>query len=116
MNQTEALNRRVIELIHGKPWAEAVKLDFDIVFGSFMGDTGRQVSRPVDLSRIMQALESKGIRFMVKTGGFMQCTKNKKYFIDVEQFNWKLLKEDGSTADTFSQEPETINKLLTLLK
>ena len=110
MNQTEKLNRRVIELIHGKPWGEFKKEWYEKninIKSSFAWNHVEETMAhngvlKIDLSRIMQALNYNFRIYDFQTSLIFS--------------EWKLLKDDFSTATIEDQTPETISKLLTLLK
>lgn len=67
------------------------------------------IGKPIDISRIMQALANKYGEWHMTAWGNGVCRLDK-------DIGWKLLKDDFSTATIEEQTPETISKLLTLLK
>lgn len=66
---------------------------------------------PIDLSRLLSALEKKGYRYMFKPRWFLQVTKNKDYFINVVEIDWIMLLENNQTATLHDQTTESLLKV-----
>jgi len=101
MNIREQFKRRVIELIHGLPYEEAIEKE-------------RPSINPITIGRVMKALKDK-IEYAVNNGGEIL-----EYVIE-DRFHhtgigWKLTKENGEECTDDDQSDETIEELLSLLK
>jgi len=132
MNTTEKLTRRVIELIHGEPWEEAIKKEqywlkgdveciFDVVdcYSNLDGvsDWGEMANAciaehyPITIGRILQAVLIHR-KFEEQKISRIFCGENSitTYFDD-----WELSKDTNQEATAEDQSEETNQKLLKLL-
>ena len=121
MTNREKFKRRVIELIHGLPYDEAIKKDKKAnseLCESLASYTGYCYIQPlpITIGRLMQALAN--IDDLVYTVGgkgvFRISGKNNKY-IYAPAFSWKLAKENGIECSDDDQSDETIEKILSVL-
>jgi hypothetical protein len=114
MTILEKFNRRVVELIHGKPYDEAIKIQRE-----------NYNPAPITIGRVMQALENH------QTGGneagdecaYAYAITGNGYFFQIlpkfrcESLNihWKLTEKLGREAESEDQTEETLSQLLNLL-
>ena len=127
----EKLQKRIIELIHGLAYEEAIKEErWEKLFSDSEHLRGvsevlrrENYHHPFTLARIMQALNNKERRksdsrtmkiFMIITDSLYWCRdiEGEKVFI----CNWKLTKGNGQECDLDDQSEETIFALWNLLK
>ena len=134
METRQKLKRRVIELIHGLPYEEAIKKELvcgstvmhgfngesrilgfrgkDLIIGIYGGiaskGTYTPIGLPITIGRVMQALSDKMISSCITKNTFSYKYNGK--FID-----WQLTKENGQECTDDDQTDETIDALLKLL-
>ena len=144
MNTRQLFKQRVIELIYGLPYAEAVMKEGKNIFiggneyiintiqnnliyyfdndlkyrllDTELDEYDKITGYPITLSRVMQALNNKDLSFSVdvRCDGLMIFAKKKVR--QIYSCTWKLLKEDKSTADDDFQDDSVIEALYNLIK
>ena len=135
MNTRQLFKQRVIELIYGLPYAEAVMKEGKNIFiggneyiintiqnnliyyfdndlkyrllDTELDEYDKITGYPITLSRVMQALNKLGILILFNY--------YENYFL-IDNIAWKLLKEDKSTADDDFQDDSVIEALYNLIK
>lgn len=104
MNNTEQLQRRIIELIHGLPYKKAIEKE------PYHGrPVSEYVSSPITIGRVMQAINNKTFRYST----ILYFEKEDIY---EELDGWQLTKDNGQEATIEDQSDKTVNTLLSLLK
>jgi len=112
MNTRQLFKQRVIELIHGLDYEEAIGIEMEM----FSKNNDCMTGLSITLSRVMQALNNKDLSFSVdvRCDGLMIFAKKKVR--QIYSCTWKLLKEDKSTADDDFQDDSVIEALYNLIK
>jgi len=129
MTILEKFNRRIIELIHGKPYDEAIKIE-----RKKEEDKSKRLLETVDCYNSMDCLDEEGWNCLannnmpITIGRVMQAICN--VFAENQMLNaadeawhiyntaykrWQLTKENGQEATSEDQTEETLNNLLNLL-
>jgi len=133
MTTREEFKKRVIELIHGLPYEEAIKkeikgLDF---FLKLVEEDGKKSYKTpfavfknhggkITIGRVMQVIGDRpNLQFYLRNYGFgdlyIECWEQIEDYSPTMVFKWKLTK-DGQECTDDDQSDETIEKLLNLLK
>jgi hypothetical protein len=129
MTILEKFNRRIIELIHGKPYDEAIKIE-----RKKEEDKSKRLLETVDCYNSMDCLDEEGWNCLannnmpITIGRVMQAICNvfaegNGYFFQIlpkfrcESLNihWKLTEKLGREAESEDQTEETLSQLLNLL-
>ena len=122
MNTRTKFKQKIIELIHGLPYEEAVEKEkFDKGKGFIDSETGDWTESwicwsngfPITIGRVMQALNN--CKTSISYRPFYQHEIQIEYSGKLIA-TWKLLKEDKSTADDDYQTDECISKIYELIK
>jgi hypothetical protein len=127
MTIREKFKHRVIELIHGLPYEEAIKKEHQTSFVSeqmIKRETGYfengkyWETHPITIGRIMYAISINNIAIDCK-GNFITYVDDNN--IETRNFlktdiNWKLAREDKAETTDDDQTDETIEALYKLIK
>ena len=107
----EKLRQRIIELIHGVPYEEALKKEQKID-SLIKGGDWKDIA-PITIGRVMQALHLAGI----DCDYTMSPEGNLAIILDVIVVCcWKLTKENGQECTLDDQSEKTTEELYSLLK
>jgi len=120
MTTLEKFNRRIIELIHGLPYDEAIKKEKDNIgtevkytFDDYNEIKKQKITPYITIGRVMRALNNNEKKFhILDTKGNLYGRSLKEDWLVC---NWKLTKENGQEADSSDQSKETLSRLLNLL-
>jgi hypothetical protein len=100
----EQLSRRIIELIRGKTYDEALSKD----------NPGFYSPNPITIGRVMEALCSIDCQALLNKGGGLRINTGGEYDIPITVC-WQLTKENGQECDLSDQTEDTINKLYEII-
>lgn len=115
----EFITRRVVELLHGKPYGEAIGWECEECGGD--GWTYKALTDRYGFDEKIPCPNLPHKPFPITTGRLLQAIRNYKqenFHITLWEFierNWQLVKEDGFTeADLTCQSDETLDELCKL--
>lgn len=126
-NTREVFKRRVVGLIHGVPYEEAIKKERCVSFvteAMIRRETGYfengkyWEAYPITIGRVMQALNKLDVRteeVSFADNGDLFLTKSLLEATPRNICNWKLTKEYGEECTDDDQSIQTIEKLYRLL-
>lgn len=113
MNNREKFKRRVIELIHGLPYADCRMKEWGARI-TVVSPPLSFFSEKITIGRVMQALCRVDCSALLNKGGGLKINTGMEYDIPII-IHWKLCKENGQECTDDDQSDDTIDALLQLL-